>query len=59
MVVDLPGVHRVCAYCDVDNAASARVMEKVGMVHEGTLRRWAIHPNVSDSPRDVLVYVVP
>lgn len=59
VVVDLPGVHRVWAYCDVDNAASARVMEKVGMVHEATLRRWAIHPNVSELPRDVLVYVLP
>ncbi len=59
VAVDLPGVHRVWAYCDVDNAASARVMEKAGMVFEGKLRRWAVHPNVSELPRDVLVYVAP
>jgi hypothetical protein len=30
-------------------------MEKVGMSLEGRLRRFAVH-NVSDEPRDVLVY---
>lgn len=50
------GVYRVWAYCDVDNPASARVMEKVGMTREGILRRFALHPNVSPEPRDVLVY---
>jgi hypothetical protein len=25
---------------------------------EGTLRRWIVHPNVSDSPRDSLCYAV-
>ncbi len=50
------GLHRVWAVCDVDNHASARVMEKVGMVREGTLRRWVIHPNVSALPRDALCY---
>ncbi len=59
VAIELPGVHRVWAYCDVDNPASARVMEKAGMVSEGRLRRWAIHPNVSELPRDVLVYVAP
>ncbi len=49
---------RVWAYCDTDNVASARVMEKAGMQHEGTLRAWAIHPNISSMPRDVLVYSI-
>jgi [ribosomal protein S5]-alanine N-acetyltransferase len=35
----------------VENLASARVMEKAGMTREGLLRRWIIHPNVSDEPR--------
>jgi hypothetical protein len=26
------------------------------MVREGMLRRFALHPNVSDEPRDVLLY---
>jgi len=47
---------RVWAVCDVDNKASARVLEKVGMEREGILRRWSIHPNISESPRDCLCY---
>lgn len=47
-----PGVFRVWAVCDVENAASTRVLEKAGMQREGVLRRWLIHPNVSDTPRD-------
>ena len=34
-----PEVHRVWAVCDVENLASARVMEKAGMAREGKLRR--------------------
>lgn len=51
-----PEVFRVWAVADVDNPASARVMEKAGMIFEGTLRRWIIHPNVSAEPRDVRCY---
>lgn len=50
------GIFRVWALCDVDNLASARVMEKIGMEKEGILRRCIIHPNVSDDPRDVYSY---
>jgi RimJ/RimL family protein N-acetyltransferase len=32
------GLHRVWAWCDVRNAGSYRVMEKLGMRREGTLR---------------------
>lgn len=38
-------VYRIWATCDVRNHASARVMEKLGMRHEGTLGRWAVSPN--------------
>jgi RimJ/RimL family protein N-acetyltransferase len=51
-----PRVHRVWAVCDVDNHASARVLEKLGMTREGVLRRWIVHPNISDAPRDSLCY---
>ncbi len=51
-----PDLYRVAANCDVENLASARVLEKAGMVREGMLRRFALHPNVSDEPRDVLLY---
>jgi RimJ/RimL family protein N-acetyltransferase len=61
-VIDLlwqrPNVFRIWAVCDVDNPASARVMEKVGMVREGTLRRYVHHPNVSTEPRDAYCYAI-
>ena len=50
-----PDLHRAWAFCDVENPASARVMEKAGMVREGVLRRWHIAPNLSPAPRDCLV----
>lgn len=51
-----PDLFRVGATCDVDNLASARVMEKAGLVREGVLRRWIVHPNVSHEPRDCFSY---
>jgi RimJ/RimL family protein N-acetyltransferase len=36
--INLSFVYRVWAVCDVENKASARVLEKVGMQREGTLR---------------------
>jgi [ribosomal protein S5]-alanine N-acetyltransferase len=51
-------IYRVWAYCDVENPASARVMEKVGMQKEGILKRWFIHPNISDKPRDCYCYAI-
>ena len=51
-------IHRVWAVCDVDNAASAHVLEKLGMAREGILHRWIVHPNVSPIPRDCYVYAL-
>ena len=51
-----PAIHRVWATCDVENVASARLLERVGMEREGVLRRWILHPNVSDTPRDAFCY---
>ena len=53
-----PEIFRVWATCDVDNVASARLLESVGMQLEGTLCAWILHPNVSDTPRDCLCYAV-
>jgi len=50
------GIFRVGAFCDTGNPASARVLEKIGMIREGTLRRWVVHPNLSPEPRDCFVY---
>jgi RimJ/RimL family protein N-acetyltransferase len=51
-----PEIFRLWAVCDVENAASARVMEKAGMECEGILRRWTVLPNRSDMPRDCYCY---
>jgi RimJ/RimL family protein N-acetyltransferase len=53
-----PDIYRVWATCDVDNLASARVLERVGMRREGILRRWLLHPNISDQPRDCFCYSI-
>jgi ribosomal-protein-alanine N-acetyltransferase len=47
-----PEIHRVWAFCDLENRSSARVLEKLGLEEEGVLRRWFVHPNISDTPRD-------
>jgi [ribosomal protein S5]-alanine N-acetyltransferase len=51
-------IYRVWAVCDVDNAASAKVLEKIGMRREGILRRWIIHPNIDVAPRDCYCYAI-
>jgi len=53
-----PQIYRVWAMVDVDNAASARVLEKVGMEREGIMRRSQMHPGVSSEPRDSYVYAI-
>lgn len=53
-----PSIFRVYAECDVENTASARVLEKVGMSRERILRKWIMHPNVSDGLRDCLRYAI-
>ena len=53
-----PAIHRVWAVCDIDNPKSARVMEKVGMIREGILRRWVFHPQAGSEPRDCLCYSI-
>jgi len=51
-------IFRVWATCDIENLASARVLEKAGMQREGILRRYILHPNISPEPRDSYIYAV-
>lgn len=51
-----PEIWRIGDVCDVANLSSARVMEKAGLVREGILRRWIIHPNIDRAPRDCFSY---
>lgn len=53
-----PSIYRVYATTDVENTASQRVLEKVGMQCEGVLRKYIIHPNLSDLPRDSYIYAI-
>jgi RimJ/RimL family protein N-acetyltransferase len=53
-----PEIYRVWATCDIANAASARVLERAGMEREGVLRRWLVHPSISEEPRDCLCYSI-
>lgn len=53
-----PEISRIWSVCDIENRASARVMEKAGMRREGTLPRWSVHPNLSPEPRDSFCYSV-
>ena len=49
---------RVWAYTDVDNRVVANLLRKIGAHCEGTLRKYAIHPNISDEPRDCHIWSV-
>jgi [ribosomal protein S5]-alanine N-acetyltransferase len=51
-----PSVSRIGAVCDVENIGSTRVLEKSGFTREGLLRRWLLHLNISDEPRDCYSY---
>ena len=50
-----PRIWRAWAFCDSENEASARVMEKCGFEREGRLRRWHVCPTIGREPRDCLV----
>lgn len=51
-----PPLFRVWAYCDMENPASARVLEKAGLVREGRLQRWHVCPTIGPEPRDCFIY---
>jgi [ribosomal protein S5]-alanine N-acetyltransferase len=55
-VLDRHSIYRIWAVCDIENIASARVLEKVGMTREGILHRWQVRPNLSNQPRDCFCY---
>ena len=49
------GLNRIEARCIAENAASARVMEKVGMTYEGTLRQREF---IKGAYRDMKLYAI-
>lgn len=53
-----PTIYRVYATTSVDNVGSQRVMEKAGMLREGLLKKYIVHPNINDEPRDSYIYAI-
>ncbi|MDV3124659.1 GNAT family N-acetyltransferase [Mycobacterium sp. 21AC1] len=49
-------VYRASAYCHVDNVGSVAVLRRCGLTLEGRLVRYAMFPNISDEPQDVLLF---
>jgi len=49
-------IFRVQAFCDVENIASQRALEKAGFLREGRLERYMVHPNLSPDPRPCFMY---
>lgn len=52
---DKLGLHRIYATCDIDNMASAHVLEKIGMRREGVLREYRLQ---GENWRDQFLYAV-
>lgn len=53
----LDAITRIVATCDVENAASARVLEKLGLSREARLPQYAVRPNMPGAPRrDAFLY---
>ncbi len=50
------GVYRICTFVDADNHASARVLEKAGLVQEANLVKWHRFVNQGNEPKDCLLY---
>jgi len=56
-LTSLPLLLRIQATCDIENLASARVLEKLGMQREAVLQSWTVRPNLPGKPiRDAFLY---
>jgi len=53
---DNPEVLRAWAHCHVDNVPVQRVLERMGAVREGRMRKFAVFPNISSEPADCYLY---
>lgn len=50
--------YRVQAFCDVENVASRRTLEKAGFTLEGRHARFVVHPNLSAEPRACYMFAL-
>ena len=51
-------IFRVQAFCDTENIASQRALEKSGFLREARLERFSVHPNLSPEPRACFMYAI-
>ena len=49
-------VTRIFASCDMENMASIRVLEKIGMNKERIIEKFLVRPNIDQSPRDAFLF---
>jgi len=56
---DQEEVHRIWAFCDVNNLASRRVLDKSGLEAEGLIHNWCVAPNQDNRPTDCIFYYLP
>jgi RimJ/RimL family protein N-acetyltransferase len=54
--LETPGVSRAWATTDVENGASARVLEKSGYARRGLFEREIVRPNLDPKPRPSLLF---
>lgn len=55
-LLSIPSIREIWATCDIENLASQRVLEKLGLTRQSTLHNWIVRPNISDLPRDAYRY---
>lgn len=55
----LPGIFRIGTFVDVANVASARVLEKCGLVEEARLPKWFRFINQGNAARDCILFRLP
>ena len=51
-------VHRIWAFIDAENAPSARVLLKCGLVEEARLQKWFRFVNQGNQPKDCILYTL-
>ena len=56
--LDWEKIYRIDSIHDIENPASGKVMEKLGMEFEGIVRRYVVAPSISDLPRDCKMYAI-
>jgi len=53
-----PQIWRLWTYTHTENIPAIRMNERMKAVREGTFRKFAIFPNISQQPQDVYVYSI-